>query len=1085
MKSYRLEVSKAAEVISKWLDPQKSSVVLCQNVVDIMRLRIFFHETLFKSRKSFFNVHFITADQWIRKTFPLLENSQELSASRVTEKIFLYRHWNQYLENKNPASKGDSAKAASKKYLETLIKLPGFKGSLLWLWHLYTWNGILNRGKGPKKEDGLQKELSLLWDRVQKSIEEKSILLAPRVYSKTQEQKFALNPSVDQVLCVFPGSGNVIEKYKMDFLISLYPCLWRFVFYEDRQNELQRQPESLLSQFYFHLPENYEIMFLRPDSKEEPTLKTQDWFETNKLFFKTGFSGREVKVWMGAGIQDEYHLLCSALRTLYENGVSAHKLFILYTSKKDVFILEYVMRQYGFELNHPEKISAKTLPVISLFLDLVDLMNLKKDSTRFLQSRFLDFFQNPAFVLNQDGPEALKELFEYLKENISPFAPFNPEQLSKQIRSKSGQQSKETMLYWEKFATWLSSLVSEGNRLSTEQTFTQHAQNFYALLENHVNPEIFQQPFYEGQLNMIKKIKDGFSHAAKTFEETIAADFFYQMIYDELVSIRTGQAQNPGRKPGEKNNKFPVEIYARHISEGVHSPVDYLFICGLTSKGFPVLDQQPDFLGLPGYELSLSHDEQKKELRDSFSLVSKGVCLLFNPEKDPAPSDFIFDYLQEYAGLKLRKQDLMPQLPLYRREQWDQARSGENTETVIAGLNHYVQEGWQDSRWLKPHEMDSSFRAKFLKAKEAVRDFTGLAEPVSTEAVNSISLLDSLRLCPQLFWYYKIHNLEAVEDYHDTKYFDKMMFGVLFHQAADYFIDSLVKKYHGLVYGKILSSADESLLDRLMEEGFEQAKNKVFSRLESFGKIPFSYFREKFFQDGYYELRRFFNHFFHEAQKEDHPLNGFFPLFGETPFEKVSLGAFVFKGRMDRIDFSPKEKTVYLIDYKTGKNARNMVKGLSPENLAALEGFQLPLYTLSVMDILEEQKSYTNIEPKEILSIKTGYQIVGSKERYPSSIVPLVFGESEFSYHPDQLRENLEPRINESLHILREVLNKGYFFSFGHKMQKNLNPDAPWETPCSYCSYGQICDRSPFEAMLKRIGDDPLATEYQKNFMPM
>ncbi|MDH4199878.1 MAG: PD-(D/E)XK nuclease family protein [Spirochaetia bacterium] len=1020
-----IDNSSLSGLFIKLLDPEKSTIALCRNVADIMRLRIFFHEKLSERKRSILNVQFLTIDQWIRKTLPVVTGSENLFLPGLTEKIFLHQAIETVLHEKKEG------------FLREVLDMPGFRNDIPHLWRIFLWSRNSRKTTIPKTDNKLFNEVMEMFERTSGLIKNQSLINLPEFLTSSIAPQIAISTRIHQVISLFPSNYDAIETTKLFFLQNFHDCKWRFVTYQGNGAESDNTFPSDRP-----LADYQEVFYV---AKKIAKINFEKWTKENLFFFRKSETP-DLKIWMASTLHDEAHLAALSVKTLFDRGTSLHNIFILYSSARNILQLELAFRRFGFQLNHPEKTRAETMPVIALAIDFVDILALKQKPAPISRNKFIDFLFNPALAfpeIQDNQQDSLPYAFaEYLSDEFSITDFLSLESIIHKI--KGSKMFKEVEIL-------LTSLLETTPILSGLKLPSTHSSLFLETMRKSLkrNPEMAF--FLEEQWKLLEKLLDVFASQDKYFPSGLESDLFYTLLHDELYSIKI-KSKNYTKEP------MP-EIFARHVQEALQSPVDYLFVLGLDSKSFPVSQKQHEYLGIEnlGNVLYQSPENQKKKLSDSFLLVNQGICLTFNLENDPAPSDFIFEQIP--AGRSdIRKQAMIKMFPVYNRR----------TETeIISGLAPCPEEIYRlDSKKNLP--LINSFNSKFFSGFSGYQKYTGLSEPVNREKVSSSSSMETIAVCPQRFYFSKVCKIKNVENYDQVKYLERRDSGNLFHYSARNFINQITTNYPALIYSDMNNKIGIRNIDNLLQKSFDDAMESN----PAFLKSEISIFSEVFFNNCFHELKDFFRNFFYACQIKKYPLAGYYPVAAEHGFHNICFENFRFTGAIDRIDYSPTANTLCIVDYKTGTISD--FKKFENENLSVKQ-FQLPVYMLAAIQFLKHNE--LNFLKKPAL-IEAAWQFLKIKD---ADSISFLHRQGEiFRVPPEKVEEIIKADSLQDLTSISEILNSGYFFASGHK-KKPESEESAWDVPCSYCEYQKICDRTPFETMKKRISLDRSETATMGN----
>jgi hypothetical protein len=325
----------------------------------------------------------------------------------------------------------------------------------------------------------------------------------------------------------------------------------------------------------------------------------------------------------------------------------------------------------------------------------------------------------------------------------------------------------------------------------------------------------------------------------------------------------------------------------------------------------------------------------------------------------------------------------------------------------------------------------------------------------------SVSSLEDLASCPQMFWFRRIMKLKSGETFSDLP-LGKQDRGNIFHEIAEKFILGLQSDFPHQTYKQIGIQIDGKEVQRriykVIEDLFFSDENNVSSqhlitqtRWEQWSK----------------QFSRYFEVFLSRAGRSEHILSDYYPVLVEQEFNNIELGKFSFQGYIDRIDYNPTENIVIVLDYKTGRIKKPGQE--EAEAYVARSTIQLPVYLRAAVNL------------KELPGLNQGVKFQAALiDVFNPSGDDIVFWEVEnqkVELSSDaQLNSAIYKEILPSLDVLYEICAQGHYFAVGHKKKNDAQND--WVAPCTYCDYGNICDRYPYDAMWQRLQSDALSVRY-------
>lgn len=1063
------------DLAAKWCGKPGEKIVLCENPVDMMRFRILLHEGLYVAQKesSLFHVQLLTIDHWLRKSIALVK-SRRKPASLLAQKALLVQILN------------DPEIKSSLKVIAPLVELPGFRRELLRLWQLRAWHGFaLGKGGKSSLEATMGAELDIIMNQMEQGLERSGHVPLAHFLSGEAEPVYELDRV--SVLVLFPTHLTLPQQKELTFLDRFYRPDWSIVPEEGAVGS----KESVA--FFHSLGEGkpkpvWRVMWVSqaPEISKEllfagaPLLKTKRGLPLYLHRAVDSFSEAFFCAWRAA--------------SLVHAGVSPHQVLILYADVRTLFLLQYAMSRYGLELDVPELYLAAGKSYVAYALSWIKALSLKEvspagafgrdDLSEFLESPVA----NPGFFLGKfSSSVSLSMVAEFLESRVS----FGEKLTLKELAGRLGRGgvsqkgTEETKLTREAALRALGVMEKKKPLFASEDLPSNYAHAFASLLldstlhhsdyigEQEQNlPEGFDSPSMIRAEEFLKRVIKSMANLDTCFPGKISRSDFFSIMLQELTGagLPYGMAADSieGFSQAVQDSFDQTEamkVPARRIAEGVHSPVDYLLVTGLAHSSFPQVERVSSFLlyeeSPERFFISLNHDQLSERFKDSLNLVEKGVFLTFSSEVDPVPSRVIFDLLRE-------------------REPWEESSAAK--ERALQSKARLVREippvsfDPDDLERLPFYAVDPGdfpggsadiYRERFQERRsEKYRDYTGViagARGASKEMM-SPSHIEELARCPQSYWYRRLLKLQAPRARGAALPFERVEAGNLFHKAARSLVDQMKALYPEMTYAEI--AAQPGIFD-LVYSSFHDAKSQFME--DNPVDLPIVYeARVREVEESFYGYFTSFLKHVQPGASSVHPLAGYMPLAAEAGFEGVSFGPFLLKGSMDRIDYDPQSKTLCVLDYKTGKLNASMG---SPEEIFSLRRFQLPAYAKAVASLAAE------MGVSDFTRISAAYLGVNLPPNGSELIYWLDEAGAPVCMTPQDLEKpNPCPQMEKALHTAASILDEGYFFAVGHK--EGGDPERSWSAPCSYCDYGEICDRRPFEMMMERLENDPLGKAY-------
>jgi len=1010
---------------------QFSNVLLFQNNIEIMRARIMFHEAI-KPKKVLFNFTFFTIDQWQKKTISSLIQYKDSVNNPLVEKILLAQLLEEFAVDEN----------------STFKKIPGFAAELYRFWQLYNYFGkdenIFN------DESTIDNEIFSLvkkiFFRMENICNEKKIYPVSKLYHE-KNFDFANNDIRKiKVWYFFPSTLTEIDKIKLSLIRKVVPADWSLILLEGWLNRSTYEYLQTWSPFPTVIDVNHD--FIVNTFESENQMKKN--FQKNYLFNKVDFI-EKIEVIRCEGALSQARYSAEKIIEILHRGTDPSDIMLLYSDKRELLMTAFYLKENQIEVDSPDIYPSTGSGILFTFYNLLQLIRQIKTGGCVGIKEFTGLLQNYYFLRATKYDENIDILQKWLKKDYIGFEQIPVDDFLRYLHSffkiKAGHKDHLKLL---------KEIIEFSKKCNMVSTFTEYSQKAENLLNHIFSEEI---DYTDAEQREIKQINTLFSFISgcDSYSNQSSLDTWLGHISSELQIIIDRSVIKPDsfheNEAGKKERR--LTIYARDIQEGLHLPVSYLVVTGLTSEKFPVHFSGSYFLTneeiARKYHFHLNYTEQIKRFETSLGLVKSGVFLTFSLDSDPSPSEIIFEIFKNTGNENNGdKDEILKNIPVYIEE-----KSHLKTAYPVGLMNNHI------LNILKTKVEEGSDSNKY-------NSFLGL---INSEKKNyfaqSASGIEKIAQCPQSYLFSRIFKMESIENNHENLYYSNKNKGLIFHEAAsslmNYFIENFDKTdFNTLAQNNHFS---DKLIEDCIVHSVQKVQNIYKGNLNLLLDSSLLEIKEVFIS--------WFSNFRKNCEKQKDTFAWHYPVITEFYFENLKFSNYTLKGIIDRVDYSKKDNLVTIIDYKTGKSWNNTAMADKIEQMSAI---QIIIYMKAVCSNQDcfniPWNKETKIQgvylfPMEDNS-KKQHLFVSENDRVQFSIDEALNIESIFN-------------LDEKLDYLFTLQKEGFYFAAGHKKNNNFSED--WIEPCSYCEYRKICDATPFFAMNKRMENMTIMQIYKNLFM--
>ncbi len=518
-------------------------------------------------------------------------------------------------------------------------------------------------------------------------------------------------------------------------------------------------------------------------------------------------------------------------------------------------------------------------------------------------------------------------------------------------------------------------------------------------------------------------------------EEKFPLKFFLHNIRMAVSSSRYNIKEKPG---------YGVQITTMNEIRGLK--FDYLFIAGLCDGDFPTKFSPEIFFS---GTMARNKGEQNHITEERYlfyqSLCTWNKNLYFTyPRRDErkefVQSDFLNEFINTFEVSVGAESDNANKI--YTREQLltfigkNGIEKAEKLSGISsAGLNKdEIRSAMEIDKARNDVPFANSVYTGFVYGELSEEGKRNLLQMKDRQF--SISQLETYAKCPYRYFAERVLKLDVFEE--PTEEIEALELGSLLHAV-------LFSFYTGLKQENIV-------LSNCTKEEFNKAEKLLFRIAEE--KVnevnfnsPLSFFeREKIFGiDGKRKNSILYKFLTDERENQE----GYIPEFFEAGFGKLKeeqdqkiiinelvAGEVNVRGKIDRIDINPEEKTYKVFDYKTGKSRLNKQDVLTGLQL------QLPLYLYAAKEIIKSELN-EDYEP-------AGALIYSLKYRSDD------FGRKELNFGKKISGEEITEKYEELINICLEAVNK-YVAGIRNGDFRLSQIENREEKACKYCGFKAIC----------------------------
>ena len=323
----------------------------------------------------------------------------------------------------------------------------------------------------------------------------------------------------------------------------------------------------------------------------------------------------------------------------------------------------------------------------------------------------------------------------------------------------------------------------------------------------------------------------------------------------------------------------------------------------------------------------------------------------------------------------------------------------------------------EEAGLLTPQKEASLRAAQTLRQRGELTAFDGVIESgaqlfdAQNEKGFSPSALQELAACPLKYFFERGLQLREEDEPFSRQELSADRKGNAYHEILDEFYKTLYQKH---LTHELFDQGAEEYLNRALEKHYTAHSYRAFGIYPVIWEMILENIRQKLV------------HFVQEDLKQ---LGSFTPCKFETevmapPTEELPIRL---RGIMDRLDVSQKDKTFFVVDYKSSrKGTKDLAKDLFTHLI-----FQPFLYVFVALH-LEELKEY----------VSAGSCLLSIQPHYDKRVLT-----------PQQFEE-IRPRACRFLEQVTNQIKQGIFFLCPSEL-------------CTFCPYSTLCRRDSFTALLR------------------
>lgn len=687
-----------------------------------------------------------------------------------------------------------------------------------------------------------------------------------------------------------------------------------------------------------------------------------------KLFLsakKENIESVKLSKFSGFNIREEVEIIAKVLKTkLLENPKLEPKDFCIAIKEIDQYsdLIRELFTIYGIPVNVTDRFYLKNSPIVISIINLLKLIvndYYYKDIIKVLKSSYLKFegidSKNLYSVISSEKViRGKKKIFEAIKNRIALLSGWEE-------NSKEEFSNRELMSYSKALDDLkvLNSLVEKLERKSTAAEFVVSLKNILKALKVHEN--IFNlKSFGQDEIRYEALSKD-----------SIALDRFYQILdemiavysklemsdetlsfldhYEYLLSAISGTRYNLKEKAG-----YGVQVTTPNEIRGLK--FKYLFLPGLVNGVFPSRYRPLLFL-----EDKFIKDDRRKLLEERYlfyqalNAFTEELYISY-PKADEKKEFIVSDFLkslEKIIEIKPLNLDEFKNRIFTINEFYSEVDSLPSTE--IQQLDHE-----QHQRVKSIHKIRERLTKR--NKNENGDEFAGFItqtelkdnlQKQNKEKYFSITELETFAKCPYKYFLSNILDLYEEEEVEEDV--TRKEIGLLLHRILRRFFSKL-KKENRQFYTELDSKKDELFAELILIAKDEVEKIKTVN--------PYFFLVEEYFL-GSEKVKSALESFLQYEQENEVRINPFeFEKYLQVELNTVDGEAIRLRGKIDRIDFDEKTKSIRVIDYKTGAYLP------SAQDIADNVSLQMPLYLKMCEKAFEDQFKNITLSDSIFLQIK-------------------------------------------------------------------------------------------------------------------
>ncbi len=543
------------------------------------------------------------------------------------------------------------------------------------------------------------------------------------------------------------------------------------------------------------------------------------------------------------------------------------------------------------------------------------------------------------------------------------------------------------------------------------------------------------------------KALNTFINSLKEFTQILELERGKKINYDlkfylnQLKTLTAFSRYNVAEKPG-----YGVQVTTLNEIRGLK--FDYLFICGLNDGDLPTrFSPEVFFSGSFARKENRHQIEQRYLFYQALCAWDKKLFLTypqFEEKRELVLSSFLADFLKLYSvqnkneksfsEIIFSKGELLEHIGLMTAEDREALKFSQNIDINLETIKNSINIDQKRREDPFGRYQYSGYFEKDLpeNLREMLNDIT--------KRQYSATQLETYAKCPYKFFLENILRIQTIEE--PLEELEAFEFGSLIHSILFEFYSTLKSK------GIILKKCSDNEFKKAQDILFNVASQK-FDELNLSSELAF-YEREKLLGIDGKKKNSILYKFLQEERNND---DGYIPYLFELGFgsmrtdnsEKIShkkeikIGEINLRGKIDRIDVNPGEKTLKVLDYK--------LSGASPtaEDLKTGLSLQLPLYLFAAKELISAHlKDDFKPSGAEIFSLKYSDKDFGIK-----SLSPKRKGKNESA---DIQIRNAEEMIKICIEMINNYVSDISQGKFNLSLLNNRESKI-----CRYCDFKKVC----------------------------